>query len=340
MTLESSKETVAVLYDIENAPFEMLNYTLDKARRYQPCRTIVISDWDAHPVQKRWDRLLRRPGFTFRQIDRTFYGKNSLDSALYDSAQILYQEGVRKFFIITTDSDFVRIADSLNRDEPSYIIGVGTEQASESLRHAYNEFFVYPPEKAEKKAEKEAEKKARKEAKAKKKAEKEEAAVKEPKTKKSGRKGRSNAEGKTEPVKQADTSKAVEPVKAADTSKSNDTSTAAKSSGNRKQKTTRKRGGKQERTAVKPAPKADIKPAEPVQQTPKPGKQPAKSDIKSVQPQNAAPKAVTPLVDDGSLTVRLPRSLRVRLEKQREHEGVSLDELVTYLLVQGLAHKE
>ena len=92
MTLESSKETVAVLYDIENAPFEMLNYTLDKARRYQPCRTIVISDWDAHPVQKRWDRLLRRPGFTFRQIDRTFYGKNSLDSALYDSAQILYQE--------------------------------------------------------------------------------------------------------------------------------------------------------------------------------------------------------------------------------------------------------
>lgn len=46
MTLDSSNETVAILYDIENAPFEMLNYTLGKARRYQPCRTIVVSDWD------------------------------------------------------------------------------------------------------------------------------------------------------------------------------------------------------------------------------------------------------------------------------------------------------
>ena len=77
MTLDSSNETVGILYDIENSPFEMLDYTLKKARRYQPCRTIVISDWDAKPEQKRWERLLRRPGFTFRQIDRTFYGKNS-----------------------------------------------------------------------------------------------------------------------------------------------------------------------------------------------------------------------------------------------------------------------
>ena len=36
MTLDSSNEVVAILYDIENAPFEMLNYTLGKARRYQP----------------------------------------------------------------------------------------------------------------------------------------------------------------------------------------------------------------------------------------------------------------------------------------------------------------
>ena len=70
MTLDSSNEVVAILYDIENAPFEMLNYTLGKARRYQPCRTIVVSDWEARPEQKRWEKLLRRPGFTFRQISR------------------------------------------------------------------------------------------------------------------------------------------------------------------------------------------------------------------------------------------------------------------------------
>ena len=143
--LDSSSDTVAILYDIENAPIEMLQYTIDIAQRYQPCRMIVVSDWEAHPDQKRWDRLMESPDFTFRQISRTFLGKNSLDSALYDSAQILYQEGVRKYFIITTDSDFVRIAESLNSEDPSYIIGIGTKQASEDLRNAYNEFFVYPP---------------------------------------------------------------------------------------------------------------------------------------------------------------------------------------------------
>ncbi len=146
---DSNYKTIAILYDIENAPFEMLNYTLGKARRYQPCRTIVVSDWDSRPEQKRWEKLLRRPGFTFRQISRTFFGKNSLDSALYDSAKILYQEGVRHYFIITTDSDFVKIAELLNTKEKSYIIGIGTKQASQTLRDAYDEFLVYPPEESE-----------------------------------------------------------------------------------------------------------------------------------------------------------------------------------------------
>lgn len=73
--LDSSNDTVAILYDIENAPIEMLQYTIDIAQRYQPCRMIVVSDWEAHPDQKRWDRLMESPDFTFRQISRTFLGK-------------------------------------------------------------------------------------------------------------------------------------------------------------------------------------------------------------------------------------------------------------------------
>ena len=33
----SKERAVAVLYDIENAPFEMLDYALGKARKYLPC---------------------------------------------------------------------------------------------------------------------------------------------------------------------------------------------------------------------------------------------------------------------------------------------------------------
>lgn len=283
MTLDSSNETVAILYDIENAPFEMLNYTLGKARRYQPCRTIVVSDWEARPEQKRWDKLMRRPGFTFRQISRTYHGKNSLDSAIYDSAKILYQEGVRKFLIITTDSDFVRIAELLNSDTPSYIIGVGTKQASETLRNAYNEFFVYPPEEKKKPAKKTA------------KADKQDAKKAEPAAEKAAtekaapakkKAAAAKTEAKEKPAADAKTAKAAKPAKTA----------AAK-------------------TATAKAAAA-----------------------KETKEKTAAPKMAPAAASaDGLLSVKLPKSLRRSLEERKQEEGVSLDELVTYLIMRGLS---
>ena len=287
--LDSSSDTVAILYDIENAPIEMLQYTIDKAQRYQPCRMIVVSDWEAHPEQKRWDRLMEYPDFTFRQISRTFYGKNSLDSALYDSAQILYQEGVRKYFIITTDSDFVRIAESLNAEDPSYIIGVGTKQASEDLRNAYNEFFVYPPEHKENKriTAKKSEEKREGSPMAKKKTVEDKAKM-----------GQRLAADNTE-VKPAEQKKrASNQIK------------------------------KQDSDQLSEETKAANEPKKPAAQTKKtPQVKPA--DTESAQ---------TPVMS-GFLTVRLPKTLRTSLEKKMLEEEVSLDELVTYLLMRGLSAK-
>ena len=221
---------------------------------------------------------MRRPGFTFRQISRTYLGKNSLDSAIYDSAKLLYEEGVRKFFIITTDSDFVRIAEQLNSETPSYIIGVGTKQASEILRNAYNEFFVYPPEEKKK-------------------------AVK------------------------AEAGKKEEPSPA----------TAKKAEAQPKQPA--KQTAKQ--TAKQPAKQAAKQPAK--QAAKQPAKQAAKQAVKQpVKPVAVQPTRQQPLAGsintDGSLTVRLPKTLRKSLEARRQEEEVSLDELVTYLIMRGLSH--
>ena len=273
MTLDSSSDTVAILYDIENSPFEMLNFTLEKAERYQPCRSIVVSDWDARPEQKRWEKLMRRPGFTFRQISRTFFGKNSLDSALYDSAQILYQEGVRKFFIVTTDTDFVSIAESLNADTPSYIIGVGTKQASESLRNAYNEFFVYPPE---------------------------------------------------EDVKKSKSAETPEPVQ-------------EKAKGRKAQEKQAKGKAAKEQPAKEKAVKekdAKEKPAKAPKE--KAAKESVAARTAKEVPGKANKEAMPAKAEEPALSVRIPKSLRKALEERRLEEEVTLDELVTYLLMRGL----
>ena len=333
MTLESSNTTVGILYDIENAPFEMLNYTLGKARRFQPCRTIVISDWEERPEQKRWEKLLRRPGFTFRQISRTFLGKNSLDSALYDSAKLLYEEGVRRYFIITTDSDFVRIAQMLNSKEKSYIIGVGTKQASETLRNAYDEFIVYPAEEKETVRKKHTRKKAETaeevlettESKANKKA--------EPKKDVKSKKAKANKAEKNEkekPVKAEKQEKAAKATKAAKTAKAAKTVKAAKTANdeqaaaNAAAKNAKSKAAPQAAAAEKPEQASHVNHAAA-----------APSAAPAAQPED---QATATALAGGPFAVRLPKTLRKQLEARMQEEEVTMDELITYLLMRGLSH--
>ena len=339
MTFDSSNDTVAILYDIENAPFEMLDYTLGIARRFQPCRIIVVTDWDKVPEdQKRWERLRRRPGFTFRPVTRTYLGKNSLDNALYDSALVLYKDGVRRYFIITTDSDFVKIAEALNAGDKSYIIGVGTKQASETLRSAYDEFFCYPPEKPEKKTRK---------AKAEKSADKQEKTAKgktaknakNAKNAKSEAKGEAKAAPNAKAGKGAKAAKAEKPAKATKTTKTTKTAKATKeakaeelakaaetavSEVQKAAKTTKATKETKGRKNAKAEKAAAAKPEKAAEQE----KSAKAAAAKAEAPAKAAPA--------DALTVRLPRTLQRDLERRKEEEGVSMDELVTYLLMRGI----
>ena len=336
MTFDSSNDTVAILYDIENAPFEMLDYTLGIARRFQPCRIIVVTDWDKVPEdQKRWERLRRRPGFTFRPVTRTYLGKNSLDNALYDSALVLYKDGVRRYFIITTDSDFVKIAEALNSGDKSYIIGVGTKQASETLRSAYDEFFCYPPEKPEKKTRK---------AKAEKSADKQEKTAKgktaknvknakseakgEPKAATNAKAGKGAKAAKAEkPAKATKTTKTTKTAKATKEAKAEELAKAAETAVSEVQKAAKTTKATKETKGRKNA-KAEKAAAAKPEKVAKQEKSAKAADTKAEAPAKAAPA--------DALTVRLPRTLQRDLERRKEEEGVSMDELVTYLLMRGI----
>ena len=340
MTFDSSNDTVAILYDIENAPSEMLDYTLGIARRFQPCRIIVVTDWDKVPEdQKRWERLRRRPGFTFRPVTRTYLGKNSLDNALYDSALVLYKDGVRRYFIITTDSDFVKIAEALNSGDKSYIIGVGTKQASETLRSAYDEFFCYPPEKPEKKTRK---------AKAEKAADKQEKTAKG-KTAKNVKNTKSEAKGEPKAATNAKAGKGAKAAKAekpAKATKATKTAKTAKATKEAKAETTKQELAKAAEIAAVEVQKA-AKTTKATKETK--GRKNAKAEkaaaakpekvAKQEKPAKAAAaKAEAPAkaAPADTLTVRLPRTLQRDLERRKEEEGVSMDELVTYLLMRGI----
>ena len=333
MTLESSNTTVGILYDIENAPFEMLNYTLGKARRFQPCRTIVISDWEERPEQKRWEKLLRRPGFTFRQISRTFLGKNSLDSALYDSAKLLYEEGVRRYFIITTDSDFVRIAQMLNSKEKSYIIGVGTKQASETLRNAYDEFIVYPAEEKETVRKKHTRKNAEKAEKAEEALEKAEPKANkkaEPKKDVKSKKAKANKAEKNEKEKSVKAAKQEKAAKATKAAKDAKTVKAAKAANdeqaapNTMAKNAKSKAASQAAVAEKPEQANHVNHAAA-----------APSAAPAAKPEHKEKAAALP---EGTFAVRLPKTLRKQLEARMQEEEVTMDELITYLLMRGLSH--
>lgn len=345
MTLVSNNTTVGILYDIENAPFEMLNYTLGKARRFQPCRTIVISDWDARPEQKRWDKLLRRPGFTFRQISRTFLGKNSLDSALYDSAKLLYEEGVRRYFVITTDSDFVRIAEMLNSREKSYIIGVGTKQASETLRSAYDEFIVYPPEEKPKAA-----KAGKKAAKAQNQPEeKPEAEKKRGKCKKEQKDSQevlneSKDRKESKELKNVKDAKEAKDAKSAKDAKETKAAKAVKSGKNAKHAKADKAdlrvkpGKDQKAESLEQAEQSARTEAAEAAKKPQPAEmQPSEPQGKKARKKAAKEQPAVPQETAGLLTVRLPKTLRQSLEERMQHEEVTMDELITYLLMRGLS---
>ena len=77
--------------------------------------------------------------------------------------------------------------------------------------------------------------------------------------------------------------------------------------------------------------KAAVKeaPAKEVADVPEAEKKAAQPKVKKAESQKAAPA-------QESLVLRLPRTLQKELEQRREAEGVSMDELVTYLLMRGM----
>ena len=138
----SEEKRFAVLIDIENIAPKYIGLILDEISNYGNI-TIkrAYGDW-TRPASSSWrEKLLDNSIIPMQQFNNTF-GKNSSDSALIiDAMNILYRNNVDGFCLVSSDSDFTRLAATL-KEEGKMVVGMGESKTPMALRNACDNFKV------------------------------------------------------------------------------------------------------------------------------------------------------------------------------------------------------
>ncbi|MEL4106410.1 NYN domain-containing protein [Oscillospiraceae bacterium WX1] len=116
---------LAVLIDAENVPRNCIKSVMEEIAIYgTPTIKRIYGDW-TNPSIAGWKHSLLENAITpIQQYSYTF-GKNSSDSAMIiDAMDILYTEKTDGFVIVSSDSDFTRLAIRL-REAGQRVIGIG-----------------------------------------------------------------------------------------------------------------------------------------------------------------------------------------------------------------------
>ena len=99
----------------------------------------IYGDWTSANAVK-WKDVLLSNSITPIQQFSNVSGKNATDSALIiDAMDILYEGRVDGFCIVSSDSDFTRLASRL-RESGMTVIGMGEEKTPDAFRNACSKF--------------------------------------------------------------------------------------------------------------------------------------------------------------------------------------------------------
>jgi len=139
--MEKDKK-IAVLIDADNVSSKYIKFIMDEILSYgTPTYKRIYGDW-TKPQVGSWKNLLLNYSITPIQQYSYTSGKNSTDAALIiDAMDILYSKKVDGFCIVSSDSDFTRLAARL-REAGMYIIGMGEKKTPEPFIAAC-EIFKY-----------------------------------------------------------------------------------------------------------------------------------------------------------------------------------------------------
>ncbi len=137
----STSTRIAVLIDCDNVSRKHTGAVLEELAKFgTPTVKRAYGDWTTNQLGG-WKGELQRNAIQPVQQFAYTVGKNSTDSALIiDAMDLLWQGNVEAFALISSDSDFTRLATRL-RESGKRVYGLGMRKTPESLRRAVDQFI-------------------------------------------------------------------------------------------------------------------------------------------------------------------------------------------------------
>ena len=132
--MEEKELRLAVLIDSENISIRYVKFILDEISNYGVATfKRAYGDW-TNPTTHNWKEIVLNNSITPIQQYSYTQGKNSTDSAMIiDAMDILYSGKVDGFCLVSSDSDFTRLASRL-RESGMLVIGMGEKKTVEAFR--------------------------------------------------------------------------------------------------------------------------------------------------------------------------------------------------------------
>src|SRR5512139_2829347 len=132
---------LAVLIDADNIPFHNVREMLEEIAKYgTPTFKRIYGDWTI-PTVAGWKSVLLENAITPVQQYSYTKGKNATDSAMIiDAMDILYSGKVDGFCIVSSDSDFTRLATRL-REAGMKVFGFGEKKTPKPFISACDKFI-------------------------------------------------------------------------------------------------------------------------------------------------------------------------------------------------------
>lgn len=142
MSTDRAVPFLAVLIDADNIPARHAEAILNEIAAFgEPSLRRVYGDWSS-PGLSQWKEQARNLGLVMHQQSANTKGKNASDIGLViDAMDILHAGKVGGFVLVSSDSDFTRLASRI-REDGLQVIGIGEAKTPESLRKVCNRFVL------------------------------------------------------------------------------------------------------------------------------------------------------------------------------------------------------